>query len=69
MPQVTRNSAATMSQGLADGRSVGPLRCRPPAGARSYSISRVIGQWSEPWIVGMIPAALMRPRSSSDTKK
>src|SRR5437899_2641232 len=33
MPQVTRNRAATMSQGRTDGRSVDPLRSRPSAGA------------------------------------
>src|SRR6266481_5607203 len=31
MPQVTRNRAATMSQGRTDGRSVGLLRSRPSA--------------------------------------
>ena len=69
MPQVTRNSAATISQGRAGGRSVGSLRSRPPPRARAYSISRVMGQWSEPWTPGMMPAVLMRPRSSSETKK
>ena len=35
----------------------------------AQSRTSVIGQWSEPWTVGRMPAALTRPRSSSETKK
>src|SRR5215813_12828627 len=44
---------------------------RPHVGSilEAQSSSSVMGQWSEPWTWGMMPAALTRPRSSSETKK